>query len=152
MIRRPSNSTRFPLHDALPISSSSRRALLVVAICQSPLESRNSSRRQSSLAKPLRLGVGSALSSAMTNFVFWDAARVCLMDEVECIAQELQDWEGFVPFYFPGQAQGYPGITSRRCRPSMPVERRPLDLTHPGLIGALAPRSSAAEFLRPPNA
>src|ERR1017187_9247686 len=105
MIRRPSNSTRFPLHDALPISSSSRRALLVVAICQSPLESRNSSRRQSSLAKPLRLGVGSALSSAMTNFVFSEAASVCLMDEVECIAQELQDWEGFVPFYFPGQAQ-----------------------------------------------
>jgi hypothetical protein len=31
------------------------------------------------------------------------------MDEVECIAQELQDWEGFVPFYFPGQAQSYPG-------------------------------------------
>jgi hypothetical protein len=40
--------------------------------------------------------------------VFSDAASVCLMDEVECIAQELQDWEGFVPFYFPGQAQGYP--------------------------------------------
>jgi hypothetical protein len=35
------------------------------------------------------------------------------MDEVECIAQELQDWEGFVPFYFPGQAQGYPEATLR---------------------------------------
>ena len=34
----------------------------------------------------------------------------------------------------------------------MPVERRPLDLTHPGLIGALVPRSGEAAFLRPPHA
>jgi hypothetical protein len=50
----------------------------------------------------------------MTNFVFSDAASVCLMDEVECIAQELQDWEGFVPFYFPGQAQGYLHVRAER--------------------------------------
>jgi hypothetical protein len=29
------------------------------------------------------------------------------MDELDCIAQELQDRVGFVPSYFPGQAQGY---------------------------------------------
>ena len=73
---------------------------------QSPLESRSSRRRQSSLAKPLRLGVGSAWSSAITNSVFSGAASVCLTDDVDCIAQELQDREGFVPFLFPGQAQG----------------------------------------------
>ena len=33
-------------------------------------------------------------------------AAVLLMDEVDCIAQELQDWRPFVPFFFPGQAQG----------------------------------------------
>ena len=38
---------------------------------------------------------------------------------------------------------GYPGITSRRCRPPIPVERRPLALTHSGMMGTLLPRSGA---------
>jgi hypothetical protein len=32
-----------------------------------------------------------ALSSAITNVVFSGVANVCLMDELDCIAQELQD-------------------------------------------------------------
>jgi hypothetical protein len=38
--------------------------------------------------------------------VFSGVASVCLMDDLHCITRELQDWEEFVPFFFPGQAQG----------------------------------------------
>jgi hypothetical protein len=33
-------------------------------------------------------------------------AKICLTDKVDCIHQQLQDWEAIVPFFFSGQAQG----------------------------------------------
>src|SRR6266404_4512904 len=93
-----------------PCSSNSRRALLVVAICQSPLESRRSKRRQRSLAKALRLSVGSVLSSAITSLVFSGAASVCLMDELDCIAQGITGLGGVCPVLFSGASAELPWV------------------------------------------
>jgi len=53
----------------------------------------------------LRLGGGSAFKRPITKLLFSGSASIRLMDDVDCIAQGIQNREAFVPLFHMGQAQ-----------------------------------------------